>query len=71
VLRDRDLPALRTAGVTGPVALDPSFALGDALGAPGTPSAVRVRDGRIASTLAVGGPEVLGLLRTAAVGERV
>jgi len=71
VLRDRDLPALRTAGVVGPVALDPAFALGDALGAPGTPSAVRVRDGVIASTLAVGGPEVLDLLAGARVAGRV
>ena len=47
------------------------FALGDALGAPGTPSAVRVRDGVIASTLAVGGPEVLDLLAGARVAGRV
>ncbi len=64
-LRDRDLGRLHAGGLTGPVALDVGFAAGDALGSPGTPSAVRVRDGRVASTLAVGGPEVLGLLRAA------
>jgi hypothetical protein len=65
-LRDRDLGRLHASGLTAPVALDVGFAAGDALGSPGTPSAVRVRGGRLASSLAVGGPEVLGLLRAAA-----
>jgi len=42
--------------------IDPSFAVGNALQAPGTPVAVRLRDGKVASTVAVGGPEVLDLL---------
>jgi hypothetical protein len=62
VLRDDNLAGLREAGITAPTALDRVFAVGNALQAPGTPCAVRVRDGLIASTVAVGGPEVLDLL---------
>jgi len=62
VMRDDDLPALRASGITSPVLLDPPFAVGNAVQAPGTPSAVRVRNGALASTVAVGGPEVLNLL---------
>ena len=62
VLRDDNLDGLRASGVTAPVALDRVFAVGNALQAPGTPCAVRARDGLIASTVAVGGPEVLDLL---------
>jgi uncharacterized membrane protein YphA (DoxX/SURF4 family) len=62
VLRDDNLAGLRAEGITAPVALDRVFAVGNALQAPGTPCAVRVRDGLIASTVAVGGPEVLDLL---------
>ncbi len=62
VLRDDNLDGLRAAGITAPVALDRVFAAGNALQAPGTPCAVRARDGLIASTVAVGGPEVLDLL---------
>ena len=62
VLRDDSDAELRKAGFTGPVALDPAFAVAGALQAPGTPTAVRLRDGAVASTVAVGGPEVLNLL---------
>lgn len=62
LLRNDDVAGLRAAGITAPVALDRVFAVGNALRAPGTPCAVRVRDGAIASTVAVGGPEVLDLL---------
>ena len=62
MLRDGNVEGLAASGITAPVALDPAFAVGNALEAPGTPCAVRVRDGVLASTVAVGGPEVLNLL---------
>lgn len=62
MLRNDDVDGLRAAGITAPVAMDRVFAVGNALQAPGTPCAVRVQDGAIASTVAVGGPEVLDLL---------
>ena len=62
VLRGTDVDVVRQSGLTGPIAVDPSFAVGGALQAPGTPVAVRLRDGKVASTVAVGGPEVLDLL---------
>jgi peroxiredoxin/uncharacterized membrane protein YphA (DoxX/SURF4 family) len=50
-------------GLTSTVVLDQGFATGQAFGATGTPSAVLVdAAGRIGSPLAVGGPNVLGLL---------
>jgi thiol-disulfide isomerase/thioredoxin len=45
-----------------PVLLDSGFQVGGSYGASGTPSAVLVRQGRVASELAVGAPAVLGLL---------
>ena len=68
VLRDPDLATLTASGITAPVALDLAFAVGNALDAPGTPCAVRVREGVLASSVAVGGPEVLGLLAATRVG---
>ena len=62
VLRGTDVDVVRQSGLTAPIAVDPSFAVGGALQAPGTPVAVRLRDGKVASTVAVGGPEVLDLL---------
>jgi len=62
VLRGNDVDTVRESGLTGPIAVDPAFAVGNALQAPGTPVAVRLRDGKVASTVAVGGPEVLDLL---------
>jgi hypothetical protein len=44
--------------------LDQGFTAGRQFGASGTPSAVLIDgDGRVASTVAVGGPAVLALLR--------
>jgi len=54
-----------SVGFRGLVLIDPSFAVGRSVGAPGTPSAVRVRDGRLASDVAAGGPDVLALLGAA------
>ncbi len=67
VLRGDSEAGVRETGFTVPVALDPTFGVGGALQAPGTPTAVRVRDGEIASTVAVGGPEVLNLLASVRV----
>ena len=67
VLRSDSDAAVREAGFTVPVALDPAFGVGGALQAPGTPTAVRLRDGAVASTVAVGGPEVLNLLASVRV----
>ena len=54
---------LRDAGLTSPVLRDSAGALEGWLRIPGTPSAARIRDGVLASDVAVGGPEVLELLR--------
>jgi methylamine dehydrogenase accessory protein MauD len=55
---------LRRSGLRSAVAHDVAFAVGDALQVPGTPAAVRVLGGRLDSDIAVGGPEVLALLRS-------
>lgn len=62
VLRGNDVDQVRASGLTAPIAVDPGFVVGNALQAPGTPVAVRVQNGTVASTVAVGGPEVLDLL---------
>jgi hypothetical protein len=62
VLRGNDIDTVRASGLTAPIAIDPAFRVGSELQAPGTPVAVRLRDGKVASTVAVGGPEVLDLL---------
>jgi thiol-disulfide isomerase/thioredoxin/uncharacterized membrane protein YphA (DoxX/SURF4 family) len=55
----------RAMGLTAPILLDDSFAAGTAFGASGTPSAVLVdAEGRVASPIAVGAPEVLKLMRS-------
>jgi|SRR5215216_660232 len=57
--------ANREMDLTSTVVLDQSFAVGRTFGASGTPSAVLVdADGKIASEVAVGAPEVLGLAGT-------
>ena len=56
----------REMGLRAPVLLDGSFAAGSAFGATGTPSAVLVEDGVIASGIAVGAPAVLELVGEAA-----
>jgi thiol-disulfide isomerase/thioredoxin/uncharacterized membrane protein YphA (DoxX/SURF4 family) len=49
-------------GLSSEIALDQSFAAGQAFGTSGTPSAILVdREGRIASRLAVGAPDVMAL----------
>jgi peroxiredoxin len=54
----------RAQGFLSTVVLDEGFKTGSAFGAGGTPSAVLVdENGKIASKLAVGGPEVMGLVR--------
>ncbi|HVE62589.1 MAG TPA: MauE/DoxX family redox-associated membrane protein [Mycobacteriales bacterium] len=59
-----DAASVRESGLLSRVVLDPAFRAGTAFGAPGTPSAVIVRDGRLASAVAIGGPEVVALLAT-------
>lgn len=60
---DRDVN--RAAGLRSTVLLDEGFATGRRFGASGTPSAVRIgADGRIASSVAVGGTAVMALLAT-------
>jgi len=50
-------------GLRSSVLLDSGFDVGNSFGAPGMPTAIRIdRDGRVASDLAVGGPQVLALL---------
>ena len=54
----------RAQGLRSPVVLDQGFAVGNAFGADGTPMAVLVdAEGRIASGVAAGVPEVLALAR--------
>jgi peroxiredoxin len=58
-------------GVRSPVLLAPDFSVGSAFGVTGTPSAVLLdTEGRIASSIAVGGPAVLALARDAAIDNR-
>jgi protein-disulfide isomerase/uncharacterized membrane protein YphA (DoxX/SURF4 family) len=52
-------------GLAAPIALDREFAAGTAFGATGTPSAILIdRQGRVASGLAVGAPQVMALATT-------
>jgi peroxiredoxin len=54
--------ANRAMGLNAPILLDDGFAAGDAFGAMGTPSAVRVdADRRVASAVAIGADAVLAL----------
>lgn len=64
VISTGDVQRNREIGLRSPVLLDDGFITGDAFGAKGTPMAVLVSaDSKIASGLAVGGPQVLLLLR--------
>ena len=54
---------MRDSGLTSPVVRDLDAALNRVLQIPGTPAAVRVQGSFLASRVAVGGPEVLALLR--------
>lgn len=53
---------LRASGLTSVVVHDPVRDLNASLRVPGTPAALRVRHGTVATPLAVGGPGVLALL---------
>ena len=60
-----DTAANRAMGLRSPIVLDQGFAVGATYGASGTPSARLVgADGKIASKLVVGGPDVMALLRS-------
>jgi len=55
----------RAHGLTSKIVIDPNFSVGSSFGANGTPSGILVdADGRVASTLAVGGPGVMELARS-------
>ncbi len=57
--------ANRAHGLKSTILLDQGFRTGGAFGASGTPSAILIdADGNIASNLAVGGPDVMSLLRS-------
>jgi hypothetical protein len=52
-------------GLNSTILLDQGFRTGEQFGASGTPSAVVIdAEGKIASGLAVGGPDVMNLLRS-------
>ena len=61
VLRGTDVDVVRESGLTAPIAVDPRLLSAERC-RPSTPVAVRLRDGKVASALAVGGPEVLDFL---------
>ena len=55
----------KAQGLRSPILLDDEFAVGEAFGSDGTPSAIMIdAQGRIASELAVGGPDVMKLARS-------
>jgi len=58
-----DVVDVRASGLTSPVYREDAYQLTLALQVPGTPSAVWVHNGSLASSVAVGGPDVLALLR--------
>ncbi len=74
VISADDAASNRAMGLSAPILLDGSFAAGNAFGAAGTPSAVLIDgEGRVASPVAVGAPDVLALMRSGsavAVAER-
>ncbi len=60
-----DPAANKAHGLDSTILLDQGFRTGEAFGASGTPSAVVIdAEGKIASGLAVGGPDVMNLLRS-------
>jgi len=64
-----EVAEVRGSGLLSPVVRDPDEALNRALQIPGTPAAVRVKGATVVSHVAVGGPEVLTLLRHSPVQE--
>ncbi len=63
LVTDSTVEDIRATGLTSPLIRDEGNALGNWLGVPGTPSAARLRAGVLDSDVAIGGPDVLGLLR--------
>jgi peroxiredoxin len=60
-----DPAANKAHGLDSTILLDQGFRTGEAFGASGTPSAIVIdAEGKIASNLAVGGPDVMNLLRS-------
>lgn len=55
---------IRAQGLTSPILRDGDNLLGNWLEVPGTPSAARLRGDRLDSGVGIGGPQVLGLLRS-------
>lgn len=66
-----EIADIRASGLVSPVLRDSDGALERWLRVPGTPSAVRVRDGVLDSSVVVGGPEVVHLLHNSRQPERV
>jgi thiol-disulfide isomerase/thioredoxin len=65
VVSDGTVEENEAMGFSSPVVLDNTYAVGDAFGASGTPSAVLVdAEGRIASEVVVGASEVLEMVRS-------
>ena len=62
---------LDATGITADLLRDPTSELNSWLGVPGTPSAVRIKHGVIDSEVAVGGPDVMKLLRESAAAPAV
>ena len=57
--------ANREHGLSSTILLDQNFRTGEAYGASGTPSAILIDEaGNVSSGLAVGGPDVMSLLRS-------
>jgi thiol-disulfide isomerase/thioredoxin/uncharacterized membrane protein YphA (DoxX/SURF4 family) len=72
IVSQGDIEANRGQGLKSRMVIDDGFTMGSAFGANGTPSAIMLdKDGKVASSLAVGAEAVLDLLdRTLALGDR-
>jgi hypothetical protein len=60
VVSTGSVEANRAMGLRSPIVLDQSFGTGSAFGKSGTPSAVMVKHGKVASPVAVGAQAVTG-----------
>ena len=65
IVTDSSVEEIRASGLTSPILRDQDSLLSNWLEVPGTPSASRLRAGVLDSGVAIGGPQVLGLLRSA------
>jgi peroxiredoxin/uncharacterized membrane protein YphA (DoxX/SURF4 family) len=63
IVTTSDEASIRATGLHSPVLHEPTGSLERWLGVPGTPSAVHIKDGALASDVAVGGPDVLSVVR--------